>query len=120
MQSRQEMNLTSKTAKTMETIEKKFKKVRYVGWETSMSPIVEREKKTMEYNVWWSKEEERGGFEMYDEESYGDDYHAEGSLDFTGKVLDGYDGVFSLDEEIVNCLEGMGADVKQMREDLEL
>ena len=35
----------------METLEKKFKKVRYIGWETSMSPIVEREKKTMEYSL---------------------------------------------------------------------
>jgi len=104
----------------MKELEKSFKKVRYIGWETSMSPIVEREKKTMKYQVGWNEEEERGWFEMYDEESGGEDYYAEGCLEFTGKVLDGYDGVFSLDEEVVNRLEKMGADVKQMREDLEL
>jgi len=104
----------------MKELEKSFKKVRYIGWETSMSPTVEREKKTMKYQVGWNEEEERGWFEMYDEESGGEDYYAEGCLEFTGKVLDGYDGVFSLDEEVVNRLEKMGADVKQMREDLEL
>tara|TARA_R100001377_G_scaffold82537_1_gene63020 strand:- start:142 stop:456 length:315 start_codon:yes stop_codon:yes gene_type:complete len=104
----------------MKKLEESFKKVRYIGWETSMSPIVEREKKTMKYQVGWNEEEERGWFEMYDEESGGEDYYAEGCLEFTGKVLDGYDGVFSLDEEVVNRLEKMGADVKQMREDLEL
>ena len=104
----------------METLEKEFKKVMHVGYETSMSPIVEREKRKMQYSVGWNKEEGRGWFEMYDEESGGEDYYAEGGLEFTGKVLDGYDGVFSLDEEVVNCLEDWGADVKQMREDLEL
>jgi len=104
----------------METIERDFKKVRYVGWERSMSPTIEREKKTMQYSVGWNEEEERGWFEMYDEESGGDDYYAEGCLELTGKVLDGYDGVFSLDEEVINCLEDWGADVKQMREDLDL
>ena len=104
----------------MKTLEKNFKKVRYVGWETSMSPIVEREKKTMQYSVWWDKDNQRGGFEILDDETYGDDYYAEGGLEFTDKVLDGYDGVFSLDEEVINCLKDWGADVKQMKEDLEL
>ena len=104
----------------MKTLEKNFKKVRYVGWERSTSPIVEREKKTMQYSVWWDKDNQRGGFEILDDETYGDDYYAEGGLEFTDKVLDGYDGVFSLDEEVINCLEDWGADVKQMKEDLEL
>jgi len=104
----------------METLKKKFSKVRYVGWATSMSPIVEREKKTMQYSVEWDKDGEFGSFEMYDKESGGEDYYASGCLDFTDTTLDGYDGVFSLDEEVVNCLEEWGADVKQMREDLEL
>ena len=104
----------------MKTLEKNFKKVGYVGWETSMSPIVEREKRTMMYNVWWDKEDERGGFEILDDETYGDDYYAEGGLWFDGKELTDYDGVFSLDEEVINCLEDWGADVKQMKEDLEL
>ena len=99
----------------METIEKNFKKVRYVGWERSMSPTIEREKRTMQYHVGWNKSEERGWWELYDEESGGDDYYGEGTLSFSGNELYDYDGAFSLDEEILNSLEGMGADVKEMR-----
>ena len=104
----------------MSTQEKSFKKVRYVGWESSMSPIVEREKKTMQYHVGWIKDEERGWWELYDEESRGEDYYAEGTLGFDGNELNDYDGVFSLDEEIVKCLEEMGADVKEMKETLDI
>lgn len=104
----------------MSKLEKSFKKVCYVGWERSITPHIEREKKIMKYNVGWDKEEGRGWFEMYDEESRGDDYYAEGGLEFTGITLDGYDGVFSLDEEVIKCLEDWGADVEQMKEDLEL
>ena len=71
----------------MSTQEKSFKKVRYVGWERSMSPIVEREKKTMQYHVGWIKDEERGWWELYDEESGGEDYYAEGTLGFDGNEL---------------------------------
>ena len=95
---------------------KTFSKVRYVGWETSLSPIVEREKRTMEYTVEWYKDEERGWFEIYDEESGGEDYYAEGGLGFTGNVLDDYDGVFSLDDEVIKCLKDWGADVSEMEE----
>ena len=63
----------------------------------------------MEYNVGWIKEEDRGWFEMYDEESGGEDYYAEGRLEFDGNKLVGYDGVFSLDENIIDCVKKMGA-----------
>ena len=104
----------------MSKLEKTFKKVRYVGWERSTTPNIEREKKTMEYSVGWDKECESGWFEIYDTESGGEDYYAEGCLEFTGITLDGYDGVFSLCEEVVNCLNEWGADVRQMKIDLEL
>ena len=99
----------------MSKLGKSFKKVRYVGWERSTSPTIEREKKTMQYHVGWIKDEERGWWELYDDESGGDDYYGEGTLSFSGNELYDYDGAFSLDEEILNCLEGMGADVKQIR-----
>ena len=95
----------------METLEKQFKKSMYVGYETSMSPHINREKKVMEYNVSWNKDEERGWFEMYDEESGGEDYYAEGMLEFYRNELVGYDGVFSLDENIVDCVKKMGANI---------
>mgnify|MGYP003110476541 CR=1 FL=1 len=93
----------------METLEKQFKKSMYVGYETSISPHINREKKVMEYNVGWIKEEERGWFEMYDEDSGGEDYYGEGMLEFNGNKLVGYDGVFSLDENIIDCVKKMGA-----------
>lgn len=94
----------------MSELEKSFKKVMYVGWETSMSPHIEREKKTMEYTVGWNKEEGRGWFEIYDEESGGNDYYAEGGLWFDKNELTDYDGVFSLDENVVECIKDWGAD----------
>lgn len=95
----------------METLEKQFRKLMYVGYETSMSPHINREKKVMEYNVGWNKEEERGWFEMYDEESGGENYYAEGMLEFDENKLVGYDGVFSLDENIIDCVKKMGANI---------
>ncbi len=113
----------------METLKKDWKEVRYVGWENSMSPIIwrysfsnkglnilsqGREKKTMEYHVEWDKEREHGWFEIYDEESGGEDYYAEGGLSFDGNKLYDYDGVFSLDDEVLKCLKEWGADVSDI------
>ena len=42
-----------------------------------MSPIIEREEKTMQYHVAWDKDNERGWFEVYDDESGGEDYYGE-------------------------------------------
>jgi len=95
----------------MSELKKSFKKVMYVGWESSMSPHIEREKKTMEYHVGWNKEKGRGWFEVYDEESGGEDYYAEGGLWFDKNELTDYDGVFSLDENVVECIKDWGADV---------
>ena len=93
----------------MKNLESNFKKTMYVGYETSMSPHIKREKKVMEYNVGWNQNEQRGWFEMYDEESGGEEYYAEGGLWFDGNNLTDYDGVFSLDENIVKCLKEWGA-----------
>ena len=49
---------------------------------------------------------------MYDEESRGDDYYAEGGLWFNGNELTDYDGVFDLDENIIDCVKEMGAIIK--------
>ena len=95
----------------MKTLEKQFKKTRYVGWESSMTPHINREKKVMVYNVGWDKEEELGWFEMYDEESGGDDYYAEGSLYFDENTLVDYDGVFSLSDDVIECIKSMGGKV---------
>lgn len=92
----------------MKSFEIKFKKTMYVGYETSMSPYINREKKVMEYNVGYNDLREIGWFEMYDEESGGDEYYGSGSLIFDGNELIDYDGVFDLDENIIKCLEKQG------------
>ena len=99
----------------METqLKKTWKEVRYVGWERSMSPTIEREKRTMEYHVAWNKKTNHGWFEIYDLESGGEDYYGEGSLSFSGNVLYDYDGVFSLDSEVIKCLKEWGADTSEI------
>ena len=95
----------------MSQLKKDFKKVRYVGWEGTYTPHVDREKRTMEYTVIWNKDNQRGWFEIYDQESGGEDYYGEGGLWFKGNELIDYDGVFEIDEEVVKCLKDWGADV---------
>jgi hypothetical protein len=51
---------------------------------------------------------ESGWFEFYDEESGGEDWYAEGCLEFDGKELVGYDGVFELSDFIIAKLVELG------------
>tara|TARA_R110000803_G_scaffold172017_3_gene234922 strand:- start:35 stop:265 length:231 start_codon:yes stop_codon:yes gene_type:complete len=51
---------------------------------------------------------ESGWFEFYDEVSGGEDWYAEGGLEFDGKELVGYDGVFELSDFIINKLIELG------------
>jgi len=59
------------------------------------------EVRTMRITAWVNTEKMRGGFEIYDIETGGNDYYAEGGLWFNayGELVD-YDGVFSLDSRI--------------------
>lgn len=51
-----------------------------------------------------------GSFEMYDEETGGEEWYAEGGLWFEGKELVDYDGVFALSPSIIQILEENGYD----------
>jgi len=57
-----------------------------------------------------------GSFEIYDEETGGDEWYAEGGLWFKGKTLTDYDGVFALSPVIVEILEENGFDLTEMKE----
>ena len=96
----------------MKELKTEFTKEMYVGYEYSHTPTIEREKKTMSYTIVWDKSTERGWFEMYDLESGGDDYYAEGGLWFDGRELIDYDGVFQLDENIEKWLKRNGAKIE--------
>ncbi len=53
-------------------------------------------------------DEQGGWFEVYDEESGGEDWYAEGSIDFDGMDVIGYDGCFDLPNVVCDKLEELG------------
>ena len=58
--------------------------------------------------------EDYGWFEVYDLESGGDEWYAEGGLWFDGKQVTGYDGVFSLPVWVVEKLKELGYDTLEV------
>lgn len=59
-------------------------------------------------------DDEYGWFEMYDVESGGEDWYAEGGLWIEDNIITGYDGVFSLPEPVINKLKEWGYDVSEV------
>ena len=60
--------------------------------------------------------EDYGWFEIYDIESGGNEWYAEGGLWFDGKIVTEYDGVFSLPSVITDKLIELGYDVSEVVE----
>ena len=60
------------------------------------------------------KSDDYGWFELYDVESGGEEWYAEGSLQIEGKSITGYDGVFSLSTVIIDKLKEWGYDVSEV------
>ena len=92
----------------------KFKKDVSVRYETSSGVITTTEKVVMTYNIWADKIKQRGGFEMYDNSNN----YAEGGLWFDENELVDYDGVFSLDLNIIDQLDKWDFNVDDMRESM--
>ena len=61
-----------------------------------------------------SDKDEYGYFELYDIETGGDDWYAEGGLWFAGKKLTDYDGVFELSSFVVDKLNEWGYDTSEI------
>jgi len=55
-----------------------------------------------------------GWFEIYDIESGGEDWYAEGGIWFDGMTIVDYDGVFALPRCIIEKLREMGYDVSEV------
>lgn len=55
-----------------------------------------------------------GWFELYDIESGGEDWYAEGSLTFDNNRLIDYDGVYCLSNYIIEKLKEMGYDTSEI------
>ena len=79
-----------------------------VRWENSFGAS-KPETKTMRITAWACADRQRGGFEIYDIESRGERYYGEGGMWFgdDGFIYD-YDGVFSLDRDIILWLDDLG------------
>ncbi len=90
----------------MKNFRENWEVVQNVAMETSAGLVAPRVKRTMDYTV--CVENGKGWFEMYDEESSGEDFYASGGLWFTNNRLVDYDGVFSLPDEILDKLEEHG------------
>jgi hypothetical protein len=61
--------------------------------------------------------EDYGWFELYDIETGGDEWYAEGGLWIENNVVTNYDGVFSLPIAVINKLKEWGYDVSEIEED---
>jgi hypothetical protein len=58
--------------------------------------------------------EDYGWFELYDVETGGDEWYAEGGLQIEDKTVTGYDGVFSLPTTVTNKLKEWGYNVSEV------
>ena len=97
----------------MESRIETFKAYESLSMENSF--MVVREQEDIELNVTIGiHDDESGWFELYDEESGGDEWYAEGGLRFEdGKLVD-YDGVFALPVCIIQRLQNMGIDTSEV------
>ena len=58
--------------------------------------------------------EDYGWFEIYDIESGGNNWYAEGGLQIEGKAITGYDGVFALPVCVTKRLNELGYDTTEV------
>ena len=63
----------------------------------------------------WIHSTTSGGFEVYDEESGGDEWHAEGGLWFDNKDVTDYDGVFRLPNGVLELLKENGYNTEEVQ-----
>jgi len=57
---------------------------------------------------------EYGWFEIYDLETGGEEWHAEGGIWFDGEQVTGYDGVFALPLCVIDKLKELGYDTSEV------
>jgi hypothetical protein len=97
----------------MESRIESFKAYESLSLENSFVTI--KEQQNIELNVTIGiHDDESGWFELYDEESGGEDWYAEGGLELDGLSVTGYDGVFALPVCIINKLQEMGFDTTEI------
>jgi len=86
-----------------------FEATEHLSLENSFGTLKEAEVR-LQVSVGIHDHGESGWFELYDEETGGDEWYAEGGLWFDGKELVDYDGVFALPQCVCDCLRTHGFD----------
>lgn len=84
----------------------------YAYYENSVGMMGDPKEVTLDVLVWIDKND--AGFELYDVETGGDEFHAEGMLEIENGVLYGYDGVFELCKEVLDVLKEMDIDITKI------
>lgn len=90
-----------------------FTTVQSLVLENSFGVLDAEDNVTLEVTV-GIKSNDYGWFEMYDVESGGEDWYAEGGLWIKDNQITGYDGVFSLPDPVINKLKEWGYDVSEV------
>ena len=84
-----------------------FKVTKSLSLENSFGIIKQEEGIEIDVTV-GINDEDSGWFELYDIETGGEEWYAEGGIEFDGMDIVGYDGVFELPDFIVNKLVELG------------
>ncbi len=90
-----------------------FQATQFLTLENSFGVLKEEDGVLLDVTVGINSDD-YGWFELYDVESGGDDWYAEGSLQIEDKAITGYDGVFSLPIPVIDKLREWGYDVSEV------
>ena len=90
-----------------------FKVVESLSLGNSFGTIKEEKNIELEVTIGF-KDDKYGWFELYDTESGGDEWYAEGGLWISDKVITDYDGVFALPQCIIDKLKELGYDTSEI------
>ena len=89
-------------------MEETFKSVQHLSLDTSYGSIKKENDVELEVTVGIKEDGKYGWFEIYDIETGGESWYAEGGLWFDGKTLTDYDGTFSLPKPVEEKLNEWG------------
>lgn len=97
----------------MSNITHNFKAVESLSYENSFGTIKAENNITLNVTIGINNDN-YGWFEIYDIESGGDEWYAEGGLWIEDKTITGYDGVFALPLCIIDKLKELGYDTQEV------
>ena len=93
-----------------------FEAIKGLSLETSYGRIRSEKDVVISINIGYTAEKDYGYFELYDVETGGDKWYAEGGLWFENEELYDYDGVFELPPFIWEHLEKKGFNVDYVKD----